>query len=78
MDESRGLEHVRVRVAKALSGEQEAGLKRQLGTILHREVDLLMETDASLIGGMVVYAGSRVYDGSVQGRLQGLRRELEK
>jgi len=78
VDEAQGLEHVRVRVAKSLSKEQESGLKRQLGTIMRRELDLIVETDASLIGGMVVYAGSRVYDGSVKGQLLGLRRELGK
>jgi F-type H+-transporting ATPase subunit delta len=78
VDEAQGLEHVRVRVARSLSKEQEAGLKRQLGAIMRRELDLIVETDASLVGGMVVYAGSRVYDGSVKGQLQGLRRELEK
>ncbi|MBI3994428.1 MAG: ATP synthase F1 subunit delta [Nitrospirae bacterium] len=77
-DEAQGLEHVRVRVAKRLSKEQTTDLKRQLETILHRNVDLTVESDPDLIGGMIVYAGSRVYDGSVRGQLQGLRRELVK
>jgi F-type H+-transporting ATPase subunit delta len=78
VDEANGLEHVRVRVANSLSKEQEAGLKRQLEMILQREVDLVVEADPSLIGGMVVYAGSRVFDGSIRGRLVQLRRELVK
>lgn len=77
-DEAHGLEHVRVRVASRLSKDEESGLKRQLETILQRDVDLIVETDPSLIGGMVVYAGSRVYDGSIKGQLQELRRELVK
>lgn len=78
MDEAQGLERVRVRVAKDLSKEQETGLKRQLEMILLRDVALIVEADPALIGGIVVYVGSRVYDGSVKGQLQGLRRELEK
>ncbi len=78
VDEANGLEHVRVRVAKSLSKEQETGLKRQLEAILRRDLDLIVETDSSLVGGIVVYTGNRVYDGSVKGQLQGLRRELVK
>ncbi|MBI3597325.1 MAG: ATP synthase F1 subunit delta [Nitrospirae bacterium] len=78
VDEAQGVEHVRVRVARSLSKEQESQLKRQLETLIRRDVDLVVDTDPSLIGGMVVYAGSRVYDGSVKGQLQGLRRELVK
>jgi len=78
VDEAEGVEHVRVRAARPLSKEQESGLKRELGVILKRDVDLIVESDPSLLGGMVIYAGSRVYDGSVRGQLQGLRRELAK
>ncbi|MBI3611363.1 MAG: ATP synthase F1 subunit delta [Nitrospirae bacterium] len=78
MDEANGLEHIRLRVAKPLSSEQESSLRQRLTAILKREVDLTVEADVSLIGGMIVYAGSRVYDGSVKGQLQGLRRELVK
>jgi F0F1-type ATP synthase delta subunit len=51
-------------------------LKRNLETLLKRNVDMAIEVDPSLIGGMVVYAGSRVYDGSLKGQLQELRREM--
>jgi F-type H+-transporting ATPase subunit delta len=76
VDETQRLEHVRVRVAKRVSKEQESGLKRNLETLLKRNVDMAIEVDPSLIGGMVVYAGSRVYDGSLKGQLQELRREM--
>lgn len=78
VDEENGLEHVRVRVAKSLSKEQETSLKGQLETIMRRDLDLIVESDPSLIGGIVVHTGNRVYDGSVKGQLQGLRRELVK
>jgi len=76
VDEAQGVEHVRVRAARPLSKEQQSQLKRQLETQTGRDVELLIDEDPSLIGGMVVYAGSRVYDGSVKGQLQRLRREL--
>jgi len=76
VDEAQGVEHVRVRAARPLSKDQQAQLKRQLETLIRRDVDLVVDEDPALIGGMVVYAGSRVYDGSVKGQLQRLRREL--
>jgi F-type H+-transporting ATPase subunit delta len=76
VDEAQGVEHVQVRVARPLPKDQQAQLKRQLETLIRRDVDLVVDEDPALIGGMVVYAGSRVYDGSVKGQLQRLRREL--
>ncbi|HET6465733.1 MAG TPA: ATP synthase F1 subunit delta [Nitrospiria bacterium] len=76
VDEAQGMEHVRVRAARPLSKDQQSQLKRQLETLTRRDVDLVVDEDPSLIGGVVVYAGSRVYDGSVKGQLQRLRREL--
>jgi F-type H+-transporting ATPase subunit delta len=78
VDEAQGVEHVRVRAARPLSKDLQSQLKRQLETLTRRDVDLVVDEDPSLIGGMVVYAGSRVYDGSVKGQLQRLRRELVK
>ena len=78
VDEAQGVEHVRVQAARPLSKDQQSQLKRQLETLIRRDVDLVVDEDPSLIGGLVVYAGSRVYDGSVKGQLQRLRRELVK
>lgn len=78
VDKAQGVEHVRVRAARPLSKDQQSQLKRQLETLTRRNVDLVVDEEPSLIGGMVVYAGTRVYDGSVKGQLQRLRRELVK
>jgi len=78
VDEAQGVEHIQVRVARPLSKDQQSQLKRKLETVTRRDVDLIVDEEPSLIGGMVVYAGSRVYDGSVKGQLQRLRRELVK
>jgi F-type H+-transporting ATPase subunit delta len=78
VDEAQGVEHVQVRVARPLSKDQRSELKRHLETLTRRDVDLVVDEDPALIGGMVVYAGSRIYDGSVKGQLQRLRRELVK
>jgi F-type H+-transporting ATPase subunit delta len=49
-----------------------AELERAAG----RKVEVTRHTDADLIGGLVVQAGSRRIDASVRGRLEQLREEL--
>ena len=39
-------------------------------------VELSVETDPTLLGGLVVRVGDRLIDGSVRGRLERLRSQL--
>ena len=41
-----------------------------------REVNLTVEIDTSIIGGVIIRAGDMVIDGSIQGRLQNLTQTL--
>ena len=41
-----------------------------------RTIDLRVEVDASLIGGLTVRVGDTLYDASVRGRLERLRDRL--
>jgi F-type H+-transporting ATPase subunit delta len=69
----RGMTDVEIRVASplddALRGEIQAQLRKVLGT----EPILDVKVDASLIAGMVVRVGDRVYDGSVHNHLERAR-----
>ncbi|CUB03659.1 F0F1 ATP synthase subunit delta [Marinomonas fungiae] len=58
--------------AFALTAEQEQTLAASLGTKLDRKVNLTSETDASLIGGVVIRTGDLIIDGSVRGKLAKL------
>ena len=66
-----------VTVAKAMSQEQQAKLAGQLGKMVSGSVKLIVEEDASLIGGLVVKMGTRLIDASVKGRLARLERQLK-
>ncbi len=74
--ERRGVTDVEVRVAKPiddlLQGEILARLRKTLGgePVLH------MHVDPSLIAGMVIRVGDRVYDGSVNTQLENARRAM--
>jgi len=73
----RGIRRVQIRGPFALSAVQQkelaAALKRRLGA----DVDLTLETDPSLIGGIQIRADDLVIDGSVRGKLQKLATELK-
>jgi F-type H+-transporting ATPase subunit delta len=62
--------------AYELSDDEAADLIRQIEEASGRKVDAKRHVDPSLIGGLVLQAGSLRLDASVRGRLNRLRREL--
>ncbi|TVS11787.1 MAG: F0F1 ATP synthase subunit delta [Wenzhouxiangella sp.] len=54
------------------TGEMRARLQARFG----REIDLVVEVDASLIGGAVIRIEDQVMDGSVRGQLERLARQV--
>jgi len=69
-------ETVSVRTAYPLDPTIQDAITKAMRARLGCEVDLEMEVDASLIGGVVIRAGDRVLDASVKGRLGQLARAL--
>lgn len=75
-DERMGRVKARVRSAVALGDEEKAKLREALARATQKEIELEVEVDPRLLGGMVAVVGSKVYDGSVRTQLASLRREL--
>lgn len=69
-------ETVRVRSAYPIEQSIQEAIARAMRARLSCEVDLEMEVDPALIGGVVIRAGDRVLDASVKGRLTQLARTL--
>lgn len=67
-----------VRSASALSEEQQRRLAKGLGQIYGRDMDLQIEIDESLLGGVSVRVGDDIYDGSVARRLAQARTGLTR
>ena len=63
---------VHVTSAFQLTAEQGQALAVSLGKKLDRTVNLSSETDANLIGGVVIRTGDLIIDGSVRGKLAKL------
>lgn len=75
-DEKGGVLRATVTSAKLLSDSDARRISAQLERKFKRRVVLETRTDASLIAGLITCVGDQVIDGSVQGRLAALEREL--
>jgi F-type H+-transporting ATPase subunit delta len=75
-DEAAGKKKVRVKSAQPLSAEQQARLARALSTRAGTNVELEVEIDPALVGGLVAQIGDTVYDGSLRTQLTQLRSTL--
>lgn len=65
-----------VTVARPLTAEQAERLRRALGAQAGREVNLQVNVDPDVIGGVRVRLGDEVIDGTMSARLEAAEREL--
>jgi F-type H+-transporting ATPase subunit delta len=65
-----------VRSAVPLTDDQKARLAESLKAITGKEVDLLIEVDPDVLGGLVTQIGDTVIDGSIRQRLNQLRESI--
>jgi F-type H+-transporting ATPase subunit delta len=68
--------NVELTTAIELSDDEARDLVKQIEQASGHKVDATRKVDASLIGGVVLQAGSLRVDASVRGRIERLRREL--
>ena len=76
MDKTLKKVRVSVRTAYPLSAELEQALKQRVAEMTGREVEMTVEDDTSLIGGLVVRVGDTLYDGSIKAQLGNIRKLL--
>jgi F-type H+-transporting ATPase subunit delta len=74
--ERRGLTDVEVRVATPIDAALQTEIQNRLRKSLGGEPVLHIQVDPSLIAGMVIRVGDRVYDGSVNTQLENARRAM--
>lgn len=74
---AQGVRHVVVRSAFALEDADHLALIGSLKTYLGAEVELRVEHDEGLIGGVEIRADDLVIDGSIRGKLTQLANELQ-
>jgi F-type H+-transporting ATPase subunit delta len=72
----RGIVLAEVRTALPLEDEQRRAVTERLGELTGETVEMNEVVDESLIGGIAVRIGDRLYDASVRNRLERLRARL--
>ena len=77
-DEARLIVEAKVTSAVELSEAQQAGLKKSIGQVTKKDVRLVNEVRADLIGGLRIQIGDSLMDGSVAHALNKMRGELRK
>lgn len=75
-DQAAGRTKAKVRTAQPLSEAQQSRLARALAARVGRAVELEIEVDPELVGGLVAQLGDTVYDGSLRTQLAQLRSVL--
>jgi F-type H+-transporting ATPase subunit delta len=76
LNAERGVVEAVAKTAMPLTQDETAALQKKVAGMTGRTVDLRVEVDESLIGGITVRVGDTLYDASVRGRLERLRHEL--
>jgi F-type H+-transporting ATPase subunit delta len=76
VDERLGFARAEIVSAAELNETQRAALNAQLERLTGKRVRMRFAVDRGLIGGVVARIGSTVYDGSVRGELDSLKRQL--
>ncbi len=77
-DELENRIRARVVSASGLSDEEQNRIRDALSKISGKEVAIEVEVDESLLGGVVAYMGSQVYDGSIKNQLTQIKDNLSK
>jgi F-type H+-transporting ATPase subunit delta len=76
LNRERGIVDAVATSAVALDARETEALAQKVAQMTGRTVDLRVEVDDSLIGGLTVRVGDTLYDASVRGRLERLRERL--
>lgn len=64
--------------AFALDPGQKEALKKKLGRIYQRKIDIFVHINPALIGGARLYVGHTLFDGTIETRLRFLKDEMWK
>ena len=76
MDETLQKVRVTVKTAFPLSGEMQSHITSSLKKMTGRSVEVTVEDDKNLLGGIVIGVGDTLYDGSIKNQLNNMRNLL--
>ena len=76
LDERMGIARAQISSALTLAESDKARIQESLERRTGKKVQGDFTVNPALIGGIMVRVGSTIYDGSVRGTLDGLRKKL--
>ena len=76
LDERLGFVRAEVTSAERLDPGRTAAIESELASLTGKRMRLHFAVEKALLGGVTARIGSKVYDGSVRGQLEQLRRQL--
>jgi F-type H+-transporting ATPase subunit delta len=76
LDRRSNVVTAQVTTARPLPQDAQESLRAKLSQMTGRSVRLEFEVDDSLIGGVLTRIGSTLYDGSVRGQLEQVKRKM--
>ena len=77
-DQEQGIQAIWVKSAQALEESEQTRLRTELREMMKKDVEIMFQTEPSLIAGLQVKVGSKVYDNTIKGRLTKMRALLSK
>jgi F-type H+-transporting ATPase subunit delta len=75
-NEERGIADAVVTTAKPLSEEEQAQLAEKFGKLINKQLRIQTVVDPSILGGVIVQIGDRLYDGSIKSKLEHFAHQL--
>lgn len=75
-NDERGIADAIVTTAKPLTTEEQAELARKFGASIGKTLRVETVVDPSIMGGVVVQIGDRLYDGSIKSKLEHFAHQL--
>ena len=76
VNERKGIVSAKVSTAMPLDSPDLKVLGERLSSVTGKQVNMEPQTDADLLGGIVVQIGDSIYDGSIRTKLAEMRRKL--
>ena len=78
MDDVLSKVRVDVKTAFPLSSELSARIKKQMEGLTGKNIEMVVDEDPSLLGGVVIGVGDTLYDGSVRAQLNSIRELIKE
>jgi F-type H+-transporting ATPase subunit delta len=76
LNQQMGIAAAEITTARNLSASERAELEHDLGSATGKKIKAHYQQDRALLGGVVARVGSTVFDGSVKGQLERIRKQL--